>query len=175
MQTILVRSLIQVSENKPKIISIGRRITEKLPFKELKMLSFLAFFISKTKTADIFNYLSVKCFIKSLLFLKIWNIWVDYCWSYGSSNLLFRFFHYRLGHLNKRQTKIAQNSTIYFFSKLAPKQVFLESFKFFDAPTTKWRSLKFFTKLNGNHILMANFSKLREYQSFVLIELHNLS
>ena len=98
-----------------KFISIGTRITEKLPFKELKILSFLASFISKTKAGDIFNFLSVKYFIKSLLFLKIWHIRVNYCWSYGPSNLLFRFFRYRLGYLDKRQTKIAENSTIYFF------------------------------------------------------------
>ena len=30
-------------------------------------------------------------------------------------------------------------------------------------------------KLNGNHILMVNFSKLRKWQTFLLIELHNLS
>ena len=53
--------------------------------------------------------------------------------------------------------------------------MFGESFKFFDPPTTKWRPFKFFAKLNGNHILMANFSKLRKYQTFGLIELHNLS
>ena len=114
-KVILFRSLTQVSENTPKIIFIGTRITEKLPFKELKILSFLASFISKTKTGDIFNFLSVKYFIKSLLFLKIWHIRVNYCWSYGPSNLLFRFFRYRLGHLDKRQTKIAENLTIYFF------------------------------------------------------------
>ena len=49
-----------------------------------------------------------------------------------------------------------------------------ESFKFFDPPTTKWRPFKFFAKLNRNHILMVNFSKLRKY-TFGLIELHNLS
>ena len=141
----------------------------------MKILSFLAPFISKIKTADIFNFLSVKYFGKGLLFLKIWHIRVNYCWSYGPSNLLFRFFRYRLGHLDKRQTKIAENSTIYFFWKLAPKQVFLESFKFFDQPTTKWWSLKRFAKLNGNHNLMVNFSKLRKYQKFGLIELYNLS
>ena len=105
----------QVSDNTPKIISIGTRITEKLPFKKLEILSFLASFISKTKTGDIFNFLSVKYFIKSLLFLKIWHIRVNYCWSYGPSNLLFRFFRYRLGHLDNRQTKTAENSTIIFF------------------------------------------------------------
>ena len=29
--------------------------------------------------------------------------------------------------------------------------------------------------LNGNYILMANFSKFRKYQTFGLIELHDLS
>ena len=53
--------------------------------------------------------------------------------------------------------------------------MFIESFKFFDPPTTKWRAFKFFAKLNGNHILVANFFKLRKYQTFALIELHNLS
>ena len=53
--------------------------------------------------------------------------------------------------------------------------MFVESFKFFDPPTTKWRLFKFFAKLNGNYILMANFSKLRKYQAFGLNELHNLN
>ena len=140
------------------------------------MLSFLAPFISKIRTADIFSFLSVKYFGKDLLFLKIWHIRVIYCWSYGPPNLLFRFFHYRLGHLDNRQTKRSSWKLDNTFSwKLTPKKVFVESFKFFDPPTTKWRSFKFFAKLNGNHILMANFSKLRKYQTFVLIELHNLS
>ena len=141
----------------------------------MKILSFLASFISKTKTDDIFNFLSVKYFSKSLLFLRIWHIRVNYCWSYGPSNLLFRFFRYCLGHLDNRQIEIAKKLKNTFFWKLTPIQVFVESFKFFDPPTTKWRSFKFFAKLNGNHILMANFSKLRKYQTFVLIELHNLS
>ena len=113
-KVILVRSLTKVSENTPKIISIGPRIKEKLPFKKLKILSFLAPFISKIKTADIFNFLSVKYFGKGLLFLKIWHIRVNYCWSYGPSNLLFRFFRYPLGHLDNRQTKLAENSAIQF-------------------------------------------------------------
>ena len=105
----------------PKIISIGPCITEKLPFKRLKMLFFLAPFISKIKTTDIFNFLLVKYFSKGLPFLKIWHIRVNYCWSYGPSNLLFRFFRYRFGHLDNRQIKIAENST--FFWKLTPKQM----------------------------------------------------
>ena len=53
--------------------------------------------------------------------------------------------------------------------------MFGESFKFFDPPTTKWWSFKFLAKLNGTHILMTIFSKLSKYQTFGLIELHNLS
>ena len=113
-QVILVRSLTYVFENTPKIISIGPRIKEKLPFKKLKILSFLAPFISKIKRADIFNFLSVKYFGKVLLFLKILHIRVNYCWSYVPSNLLFRFFRCCLGHLDNRQTKIVENSKIYF-------------------------------------------------------------
>ena len=46
-----------------------------------------------------------------------------------------------------------------------------ESFKFFDAPTTKCRSFKLFAKLNRNHILTSNFSKLCKYQTFGLNDL----
>ena len=101
-------SLTQMSESKPKIISIGA------PIKKLKILSFLTSFISKIKTADIFNFLSVKYFGNGLLLLKFWLVRVNYCWNYGPLNLLFCFFRFRLGHLNNRQTKIGENSTIYF-------------------------------------------------------------
>ena len=150
-----------MSENKPKTKSIGPPITEKRPFKKSKILSLLTPFISKIKTADNFNFRSVRYFNKSLLFLKIWHIRVNYCWNYGPSNLLFRFFRCRLGHLNNRQIKIqhvfSRTLENTFFWRLTSKQVFGESFKFFDPPTTKWRSFNFFVKLNGNHILMANF------------------
>ena len=158
----------------PKIISIGPPITEKRPFKKLKILSFLALFISKIKTADIFNFLSVKYFGKGLLFLKIWHLRVNYCWNRRPPNFLFRFFRYCLGHLNNRQTKISENLTILFW-KLTPKQVFGENFKIFYPPTTKWRSFKILANLNGNHILMVNFSKFHKYNIFGFIELHNLS
>ena len=99
---------------------------EKLPFKKSKMLSFLAPFISKIKTADTFNFLSVKYFGKVLLFLKIWHIRVCYCWSYGPSNLLFGFCRYSLGHLNNRQTKIEENLTIHFFESQHQKKCLLK-------------------------------------------------
>ena len=113
-EVILFGSFTWISDNKPKIISMGAPITKKRPFKKLEILSFLASFISKIKTADIFSFLSVKYFGKGLLFLKIWQIRVNYCWSYGSSNLLFCFFRYHLGYLDNRQTKIAENSITIF-------------------------------------------------------------
>ena len=59
-----------LSENTPKITSIGTPITEKCLFKKLKILSFLAPFISKIKTVDISNFLSVRYFSNVLLFMK---------------------------------------------------------------------------------------------------------
>ena len=82
---------------------------------KLKILSFLVPFISKIKTVDIFNFLSVKQFSKGLLFLKIWHIRVSYCWNYGPWNLLFCFFCCRLGYLNSKPTKSAETWTIHFF------------------------------------------------------------
>ena len=108
----------------------------------MKILSFLAPFISKIKTADIFNFLSVKYFGKGLLFLKIWQIRVNYCWSYGSSNFLFRFFRYRLGYLDNRQTKIAENSTILSL-KARTKTSVCWKFHVLWPTHHKWRSLKF--------------------------------
>ena len=49
-----------------------------------------------------------------------------------------------------------------------------ESFKFFDPPTIKWRPFNFFVKFYGNHLLMANFSNLHNYQTFGLNELQKL-
>ena len=169
-EVILFESFTLISENRSKIISIGAPITKKRLFKKLKNLSFLASFISTIKIADIFDFLSVKYFGKGLLFPKFWLIRVNYCWSYGPSNLLFRFFHFRLGYLYNRQTKIEENSTIYFW-KLTPKQRCGKSLKFFDPPTTKWRSFKFFAKLNGNHILMTNLSKLAVNYSVSCVQL----
>ena len=151
-----------------KIIFIGAPITKKRPLKKSKNFFLFGVFYFKNKYSWHFQFSVSQIFWQRFIVSEI----LTYCWNYGPPNLLFRFFCFRLGHLSNRQTKIAENSTIYFW-KLTPKQVFGESFKFFDSPTTKWRSFKFFAKLNGNHILMANFSKFRKYQTFGVIELHN--
>ena len=41
--------------------------------------------------------------------------------------------------------------------------------KFVGPPTTKWRPFKFFSKSNGNHLLMANIFKLHEFQTFGIL------
>ena len=109
------RSLTLLFENTPKIISIGSLITEKRPFKKLKILSALARFISKIKQADIFNFLSVKYFSKRFLFLKILNVKVNYCGYYGLSNLLFCFTGHNLEQLNNRQRETAVMSLVNYF------------------------------------------------------------
>ena len=148
---------------------------EKLSLKKLKILSFLASFISKIKTDEVFNFLSVKYFSKSLLFREISHIRANYCRSYGPSNLLFPFFRYRLGYLDKIQTKIAENSAIYFFESQHQSKSFLKVSSSLTHPPQDQDPLKCFAKLSGNHILMVNFSKLCKYQTFGLIELYNLS
>ena len=42
-------------------------------------------------------------------------------------------------------------------------------------PPQNHGSFNFFAKLNGNHILIVNFPKIHKYQTFGLIELHNLT
>ena len=107
--------------------------------------------------ADIWNFWWIKYLGKGLSYLKKWGVGVNYCWNYGLLNLLLHFIKYRLDQRNSKHTKIAANSAI-----------------FFGPPTTKWRSCKTFTKLIRNHLLMANISKLHEYQTFGLMKMHNM-
>ena len=112
-EIIYFRSLTLVFENMPKTISIGSLITEKRPFKKLK-IRFGTFYF-KNKKADNFNFLSVKYFGKRFLFLKIWNVRVNYCGNYEPSNLLFYFTGHNLEQLNNRQRKTAVNSLVHYF------------------------------------------------------------
>ena len=48
-----------------------------------------------------------------------------------------------------------------------------ERLKFFDPRIIKLRLYEIFAKLNGKDILLAVFDKFVEYQSNVLIEMHN--
>ena len=135
------------------------------------MVLFGAFYLKENS----WHFQSVKYFGKSLLFLKIWHIRVNCGWSYRPSNLLFRFFRYRLGHLDNREKRIAENSKVHFFWKLRPKKCLLKVSRFLTHPPQNDGPLNFLRNWTDNHILMANFSKLRKYQTFLLIELRNLS
>ena len=114
-EIIFFRRLTSVSEKTPKIISIGPLIMEKRSFKKLKILSILVLFISKIKKPAIFNFPSIKYFVKCFFFLKIWNVKVNYCGNYGPSNLLFCFTGHNLEKLNNRQRETAVNSLVHYF------------------------------------------------------------
>ena len=49
-----------------------------------------------------------------------------------------------------------------------------KSLKLFGPPTTKWQPCKVFSKLNGNHLLMANIVKRHEYQTFGFMKMHHM-
>ena len=111
---------------------------------------------------------------KGLSYLKNWGIWVNYCWNYGPSKLLLHFIEYRLDQLNNKHTKTAVSSTIQYFEDCSQKKCLLKVWRFLVHPPQKWWPCKIFAKLNGNHLLMANILKLREYQTFGLMKMHNV-
>ena len=91
--------------------------------------------------------------------------------NYRASKLLLHFIEYRLDQLNSQHTKIAVKSIIQYLKAALKRN---ESLKLFGPPTLKWWPCKIFAKLNRNHLLMANFFKLHEYQTFGLMEMHNM-
>ena len=108
---------------------------------------------------------------KDLSYLQKWGIGVNYCWNYGPSKLLLHFIEYRLDQLNSKHTKIAVNSAIQYFEGCSQKKCLLKVWSFLVHPPP----CKIFTKLNRNHLLIANIFKLHEYQTFGLIKMHNMS
>ena len=113
----LFRSLLYVSENTPKIISIGPPITEKRPFKKLKIFPFWRLLFQKYLH---FQFSISQIFRQRVTVSENLTCKSQLLWNYGPSNLLFRF-RYRLGHLNNRQTKIVENSKKHFFFKANTK------------------------------------------------------
>ena len=61
------------------------------------------------------------------------------------------------------------------FWKPPSKEMSDKSLKYLGPPITKWRPCKFFMKLNGNHLLMANIFKLHKYQKFGLLKMHKMN
>ena len=69
--------------------------------------------------------------------------------------------------------KVAVNLTTQNFESRYQKKISAKSFKFLVHPPQN--DGQSFTKLNRNHLLMANIFKLDEYQTFGLMEVHNMS
>ena len=107
---------------------------------------------------------------KGLFILKKWGIGVNYCWNYVPSKLLLHFIEYRLDQLNSKHTKIAVNSAIQYLKGCSQKKCLLKVWSFLVHPPP----CKIFTKLNRNHLLIANIFKLHEYQTFGLMKNHNM-
>ena len=120
----------------------------------------------------IFNYPIIWTIILS--YLKKWGIGVNYCWNYGPSKLLLHFIEYRLDQLNNKNTKTIVNMNTFFW-KPPSKEISGRNLKVFGPPTTKWRHCKNFAKFKENHLLMANIFKLHKYQTFGLLQMHNMS
>ena len=105
---------------------------------------------------------------KGLSYLKNGGIGVNYCYNYGPSKLLLHFIEYCRDYFKSKHAKTAVNSTNTIFWKPLLKEISGKSLEFFELPTTKWRPCKFFAKLNGNHLLMANIFKLHIWAKFDL-------
>ena len=163
---------IYLLKNRSKIISIGAPITKKRPFKKLKTLSFLASFISKIKTADILNFLSVKYFGKGLLFLIFWLIRVNYCWNYGPSNLLFlfRFLNSSKGQLADRIFKLWK-TCVYDYRVVKHRTFEILTFQFWFANFQTNFVKNFMKKLPGFKIDFESTDKVLPLHQYVWSEI----
>ena len=61
------------------------------------------------------------------------------------------------------------------FWGLLSKEMSSESLKFSVHPPQNSGPVKYFAKLNGNHLLITNIFELHEYQVFGLMKMHNMS
>ena len=96
-----------------KSYSEGPLLRRNDPLKIWKCFLLRCLLFQKQKILKFWIFLSGKYFDKRLPFLKIWHTWVNYCWNYGPSKLLFYFIYHSLWGLNKRQRKTSTNSLIY--------------------------------------------------------------
>ena len=129
------------------------------------------FQMKKMLTFWIFNESNI--WEKGLSYLKKWGIGVSDCWNYGPSKLLLHFIEYRLDQLKSKHTKIAVNSAIQYFKGCCQKKCLLKVWRFLVHPTQHGGPVKFFAKLNVNHLLMANIFKFHEYHTFGLMKNKN--
>ena len=109
---------------------------------------------------------------KGLSYSRNWGIGVNHRWNYGPSKLRLHFIEYRLDQLNSKHTKTAVSSTIRYLKGRSQKKCLLKVWSFLVYPPQNSSPVKCFTKLNGNHILMASIVKLHEYETFHLMKMH---
>ena len=76
-EIILLRNLTVVSQNTPKIISICHPLQRNDRLKKLKILSFLAPFISKTKKTNIYIFFITQLFLLTLIFNIYWSTIIE--------------------------------------------------------------------------------------------------
>ena len=126
--------------------------------RSFKKLFILVCFISKIKKPGTFNFPSIKYFVKWFLFLKIWNVRVNYCGNYRPSNLI---------------TDKEKGLTSTLFWKLVSKGVSGRRFKIFDPLTLKWRPFEIFIKLSGKDILLAFSITFKKSKTCVFMEMYN--
>ena len=100
---------------------------------------------------------------------------VNCCWNYGQPKLLLHFIEYCLDQLNNKHTKTAVNAAIQFFKSCNQKKYLVKVWIFLAHPPQYDGPVKFFVKLNGNHLLMANIFKFHKCQTFALLKMHNIS
>ena len=139
----------------------------------MKILLFLTPLISKTKIVEILYFPSLKYFGWCLSFWNIWYISLNYCWNYGSLNLLFRFTWYSWQQLNNRQRKTALNVLINFLKDTINRSVWWKFQEFWPSNrkmTVLWNFCKIERK---GHFIGRGFAKFAQYQSNFLTEMHN--
>ena len=125
------------------------------PTKKRKICVFGGFFFNIT-IADILNFSWIKYLGKGLSYLKNGGIQVNYCWNYGPSKLLLYFIKYCLDQLNNKHTTTAVNSTIQFFQSRYQKKYLVNVWSFLAQLLQNGGPVK----LNGNHLLTANISRV---------------
>ena len=94
--------------------------------------------------------------------------------SYEPSKLVLQFIEYRLDQIKNKHTKIAVNLAIQYFEGCSQNKCLLKVWSFLVQPPQNGGPVKYFAKLNGNYLLLANIFKLHEYQTFGLMKMHNM-
>ena len=135
------------------------------------MCVFLAAAFLNEKIADIWNFYWIKYLGKGLSYLKKMRYKVQLLLRLRAVEVATS---YRLDQLNSKHTKIAVNSTIQYFEGCSQKKCLLKVWSFLVHPPQNSGTVKFFAKLNRNHVLMTNIFKLHEYQTFGLMKIHNM-